>query len=237
MTACPPQVPAGPPRAAPAPRSRRPSPICQAAVAGRAARGCPRRTPARRPRNAGRTAPTTRSAAGFSGRPVAFQAADRLVGVQAHDEAVPQRPGRLEQADVPGVQHVEAAACRHHRAAGRVNPARQRDRVGQRARRGARAFVRAAGAEPAAAVPGGRLPTPPRRGSLTRTGSRSPPPRTAARRGTGRSRPQPRTCPRRRRCPRRARAGPGRSGGPGCPGRAACRVAPGSRPRRPPATG
>ena len=47
----------------------------------------------------------------------ALEPAHGRVGVQAHDQAVAERPRRLERAHVAGVQEVEAAARGHHRAA------------------------------------------------------------------------------------------------------------------------
>src|SRR3954447_12914828 len=66
-----------------------------------------------------------------------LEAPDRRVGVQADDEAVPERPRLLEDADVAGVDEVEAAAGGDDGAALRADARRERERLlTRRGRRG-----------------------------------------------------------------------------------------------------
>ena len=68
-----------------------------------------------------------------SSRPL--QAPDRVVAVEADDEAVPHRPGRLEQLDVPGVQQVEAAPRGDDAPTAARDPGSQLEGIAARARR------------------------------------------------------------------------------------------------------
>ena len=65
------------------------------------------------------------------GTPGALQAADRLVGVEAHDEAAPQGSGRLQHRHVPGVEQVEAPTGRHDGPTTASVVVRQVDGVGR----------------------------------------------------------------------------------------------------------
>ena len=46
-----------------------------------------------------------------------LEPAHRLIAVDAHDQHVAQSSGGLQTADVPGMNHVEAAVAPHHRSA------------------------------------------------------------------------------------------------------------------------
>src|SRR5215207_2169290 len=59
----------------------------------------------------------------------ALQAADGVVGVQAHDQAVTERSGRLDRVHVAGVQQVEAAAGSDDGAALHADARSERSRV------------------------------------------------------------------------------------------------------------
>ena len=129
-----------------------------------------------------------RSAAGFSGRPSPFSRRTDASELRQTIRQSPRDRAACEQADVTGVQQVEAAAGRHHRAAGRADPARQYHRVGQRgrARRGGR-YARVRGSagprlRRRSASRSGRCPRRLRRGSPWPSPSRPPPPPRAARR-------------------------------------------------------
>src|SRR6187549_92319 len=70
---------------------------------------------------------------------VALEPAHRAIAVEQDDEAVAERPRRLQGADVADVEEVEAAAGRDHAAAPRPHTRRQGERRRDRARRGAQA--------------------------------------------------------------------------------------------------
>ncbi len=83
---------------------------------------------------------------------------DRFVGVQADDESVAQRPGLAQQADVAGVQQVEAAAGGDQPAAFRVDPVGEAEGVGRGVRIRRRTVLGGQrGGAPVGHEPGGRL--------------------------------------------------------------------------------
>ena len=70
---------------------------------------------------------SARSASGLTGRVGPLVGAHRPVGVDADDERVAQRAGRLQVPDVSGVQQVVDAVGEHHALALAAQPRDQRD--------------------------------------------------------------------------------------------------------------